>query len=198
MMRLYLVRWPNLSAALVYAHDEEELGTMLDGIADPHSCTFVRVTEPLHVELHFKDGGGDALMGAAAAAAITASVDDGGLQLEASLPDTDASAAFDRWAIGRLFPRAAAVDDALRADGAYERGLSAEEKTQLQTALKRETFDGPVPAGARGRRVGRCHLCADMEQAVRDGRGAVAHEVARQAGTTCLGPNPTAHGEEEA
>ena len=38
-MPIYLVRWPDLSAALVKAGSEEELLDTLDQVANPKGCT---------------------------------------------------------------------------------------------------------------------------------------------------------------
>lgn len=49
-MPLYLVRWPDLSAALVTAEDDDHLRDILDEVADPSSCTWTIYTGPLFVE----------------------------------------------------------------------------------------------------------------------------------------------------
>ena len=47
---VYLVRWPNLSACLVRAHDEHHLKHMLDELADPGSCKWQIYDGPIWVE----------------------------------------------------------------------------------------------------------------------------------------------------
>jgi len=50
-MPLYLVRWPNLSAAFVNAADEDDLVDQLDMLEDPSGCRWMRYRGPLHIEL---------------------------------------------------------------------------------------------------------------------------------------------------
>lgn len=49
-MPLYLVRWPDLSAALVRASSEEELEDVLDEVANPEGCTWSVYRGPLFIE----------------------------------------------------------------------------------------------------------------------------------------------------
>lgn len=49
-MPLYLVRWPNLSAALVKAESEEDLIDKLDQVENPEGCTWKVYKGPLHIE----------------------------------------------------------------------------------------------------------------------------------------------------
>lgn len=49
-MPLYLVRWPNLSAALVRAANEEQLIDILDEIANPDGCTWTVYQGPLFLD----------------------------------------------------------------------------------------------------------------------------------------------------
>ncbi len=51
-MPIYLVRWPNLSAALVRARDDDDLVTRLDELDDPSFCTWQLYTGPLWVEFN--------------------------------------------------------------------------------------------------------------------------------------------------
>jgi hypothetical protein len=53
-MPLYLVRWPDLSAALVKAGSEEELEDMLDEIANPEGCTWSVYRGPLFLEFSLR------------------------------------------------------------------------------------------------------------------------------------------------
>jgi hypothetical protein len=53
---IYLVRWPNLSACLVRAHDERQLKHMLDEIADPGVCEWQVYRGPLWVEFDLPVG----------------------------------------------------------------------------------------------------------------------------------------------
>lgn len=48
---LYLVRWPDLSAALVNARNEDELLDSLDQVSNPEGCTWSVYRGPLHLEL---------------------------------------------------------------------------------------------------------------------------------------------------
>lgn len=48
---VYLVRWPNLSACLVRAHNEQHLKLMLDEIDDPGACQWQIYTGPIWFEL---------------------------------------------------------------------------------------------------------------------------------------------------
>jgi len=65
-MPLYLVRWADLSAALVTAYDEEHLLDVLDEVANPEGCrwteydgpVFVELSLPVDVELEQPDGSG--------------------------------------------------------------------------------------------------------------------------------------------
>jgi hypothetical protein len=49
-MPLYVVRWPNLSAALVRAEDPRELIDILDEISDPDGCTWAEYDGPLFLD----------------------------------------------------------------------------------------------------------------------------------------------------
>ena len=49
-MPLYVVRWPNLSAALVRAEDQRELINILDEISDPNGCTWAEYDGPLFLD----------------------------------------------------------------------------------------------------------------------------------------------------
>jgi hypothetical protein len=49
-MPLYVVRWPNLSAALVRAADEDELVDHLDQLSSPTGCTWRVYNGPIHIE----------------------------------------------------------------------------------------------------------------------------------------------------
>lgn len=49
-MPLYLVRWPDLSAALVKARSEDELIELLDEVANPDACTWSPYRGPLFLE----------------------------------------------------------------------------------------------------------------------------------------------------
>src|SRR2546428_5341402 len=50
-MPLYLVRWANLSAALVNARDEDQLVDILDEVGDPSGAKWQVYRGPLHIEL---------------------------------------------------------------------------------------------------------------------------------------------------
>jgi hypothetical protein len=50
-MPLYLVRWPNFSAALVTARDEADLIDQLDMLEDPSGCRWQVYQGPLHIEI---------------------------------------------------------------------------------------------------------------------------------------------------
>src|SRR5260370_25236363 len=50
-MPLYLVRWANLSAALVNARDEDQLVDILDEVVDPSGAKWQVYRGPLHIEL---------------------------------------------------------------------------------------------------------------------------------------------------
>lgn len=47
---LYLVRWPDLSACIVRARDEDHLMETLDEVADPSECKWSRYDGPLWIE----------------------------------------------------------------------------------------------------------------------------------------------------
>lgn len=49
-MPIYLVRWRNLSAALVRARNEAELVVILDEVDDPSGCTWTVYNGPLFVD----------------------------------------------------------------------------------------------------------------------------------------------------
>jgi len=49
-MPIFLVRWPDLSAALVKAGSEDELIDILDEIANPEGCTWSVYRGPLFIE----------------------------------------------------------------------------------------------------------------------------------------------------
>jgi hypothetical protein len=50
-MPVYLVRWPDLSAALVKAGSEDELIEILDEVGNPDGCTWSIYRGPLFLEL---------------------------------------------------------------------------------------------------------------------------------------------------
>lgn len=50
LMPLYLVRWPDLTAALVKAQFEDELVDILDEVANPEGCTWSVYRGPLFLE----------------------------------------------------------------------------------------------------------------------------------------------------
>jgi hypothetical protein len=52
-MPLYLVRWPNLSAALVKASSEDELIDTLDELSDPTGCTWQVYRGPVWIEFDY-------------------------------------------------------------------------------------------------------------------------------------------------
>jgi hypothetical protein len=47
---LYLVRWPDLSAALVNAKNEDALINILDEVANPEGCTWEKYVGPLFID----------------------------------------------------------------------------------------------------------------------------------------------------
>jgi hypothetical protein len=49
-MKLYLVRWPNLTVSLIAAKDEAELLDTLDEVADAEGCTWKVYKGPLHLD----------------------------------------------------------------------------------------------------------------------------------------------------
>ena len=49
-MPIYLVRWPNLSAALVKAGSEDELIEILDEVGNPDGCTWSPYSGPLFLD----------------------------------------------------------------------------------------------------------------------------------------------------
>jgi hypothetical protein len=49
-MPMYLVRWPDLSAALVSAANEDDLMDVLDQVADPTGCMWTRYRGPVFLE----------------------------------------------------------------------------------------------------------------------------------------------------
>lgn len=49
-MPIYLVRWPDLSASLVRAADEEHLVDILDQVANPEGCEWVVYDGPLAID----------------------------------------------------------------------------------------------------------------------------------------------------
>jgi hypothetical protein len=49
-MPIYLVRWPDLSASLVRARDEEDLVDVLDQVANPDGCEWSVYEGPLFVD----------------------------------------------------------------------------------------------------------------------------------------------------
>jgi hypothetical protein len=49
-MPLYVVRWPNLSAALVRAEDQRELLDILDEIGNPDGCSWAEYDGPLFLD----------------------------------------------------------------------------------------------------------------------------------------------------
>jgi len=49
---MYLVRWPDLSAALVSAANEDDLMDILDEVADPTGSMWTRYRGPVFLEFH--------------------------------------------------------------------------------------------------------------------------------------------------
>jgi len=77
---LYLVRWPNFSAALVRAADEDRLLDILDEVDNPDGCTWTEYEGPLFLDL---------------ALAAQLDVDDGGDDDDDAADDGDGAAAND-------------------------------------------------------------------------------------------------------
>jgi hypothetical protein len=50
-MPLYLVRWPDFSAAFVNARDEDDLVDQLDMLGHPGGCKWKVYRGPLHIEM---------------------------------------------------------------------------------------------------------------------------------------------------
>jgi hypothetical protein len=129
-MPIYLVRWPDLSAALVKAGSEEELVLVLDEVGNAEGCTWSVYRGPLFIELSLparfdlKEGAGQA--GPVRPEDIV--VDDVSALLEGAQPqvalaagDTgaDMSDAIERKAFPHVFRarhsrRAGATEDQLR------------------------------------------------------------------------------------
>lgn len=53
-MPIYIVRWPNLSAALVRARDEDDLLEILDEVGDPSACRWQVYNGPLFINIESK------------------------------------------------------------------------------------------------------------------------------------------------
>ncbi len=51
-MKLYLVRWPDLSCTLVTAHDEDHLGYVLDEVGNPEGCRWTEYDGPVFMDFH--------------------------------------------------------------------------------------------------------------------------------------------------
>ncbi len=51
-MKLYLVRWPDLSCTLVTAHDEDHLGYLLDEVGNPEGCRWTEYDGPVFIDFH--------------------------------------------------------------------------------------------------------------------------------------------------
>ena len=52
-MPLYIVRWPNLSASIVRAEDEDELKYILDEVDDPGGCRWEEYDGPVWVDFEY-------------------------------------------------------------------------------------------------------------------------------------------------
>jgi len=51
-MKLYLVRWPDLSCTLVTACDEDHLGYLLDEVGNPEGCRWTEYDGPVFIDFH--------------------------------------------------------------------------------------------------------------------------------------------------
>jgi hypothetical protein len=51
-MKLYLVRWPDLSCTLVTARDEDHLHYLLDEVGNPEGCRWTEYNGPVFVDFH--------------------------------------------------------------------------------------------------------------------------------------------------
>ena len=51
-MKLYLVRWPDLSCTLVTAHDEDHLAYVLDEVGNPDGCRWTEYDGPVFIDFH--------------------------------------------------------------------------------------------------------------------------------------------------
>jgi hypothetical protein len=136
-MPLYLVRWPNLSACIVRARNNDDLDEILDELADPYDCERQVYNGPLWIEFELpvkmeltrdddkplqRDQIG--LQG----------IDDflknsGGLKMV--MPGTDTGGEMERAVFQRCFPLAwKALDTAL--DGVADAGADPEELDEEQ------------------------------------------------------------------
>jgi len=90
-MPLYLVRWPNLSAALVKASSEDELVDTLDQLSDPTGCTWQVYRGPVWIELELpvrvkEKTGGEALSADQLVVEDVSGLEEG---FQVSIPETD-------------------------------------------------------------------------------------------------------------
>ena len=95
-MPLYLVRWPDFSAAFVNARDEDDLVDQLDMLGDPSGCRWKVYRGPLHIELELpidfeRKNAAESATGAVADRYTVTKVPDelGRSSVEVSIPSTD-------------------------------------------------------------------------------------------------------------
>ena len=138
-MPLYLVRWPNISASIVHAEDEDELCMILDELGDPGAAMWEEYEGPLWVEFNPKwrerESGGF-------------EIDDSefceetgyGEVLRASVAETDTGEQMYRELTKRLFPHLHRAIEQTCASGMSEEAV----KARLREALEREQWQGEL------------------------------------------------------
>ena len=144
-MPIYVVRWPDLSAALVKARSEEELLDILDEVADSTGCTWSVYNGPLFVELELpveykvEDGVGreeerpirpdEVVVGD-----VSALYD---YDLKVSAPDCDTAGEMFEAVEKAAFPEVYAVRRTLRRKGEpSEKALRAAVRAELEVLIK--------------------------------------------------------------
>lgn len=143
--KLYLVRWPDLTAALVRAVDERDLAERLDELGDPGGCMWTEYDGPLWVELELpakvRLKPHDGLPRAADVEVTVEAETVEMLSLRARIPETDTADEFQLAVLRGAFPHVAEVveeADALEdvEDGAEIARLEAAMRADLVPMLQ--------------------------------------------------------------
>ncbi len=150
-MRLFLVRWQNLSLSLVHAADDDALVKIIGDVADPSEVRWWRCRQPFVIDFVLAPRGADARAPGEDPAADAEHVVNEGLTagaidawLRSDVPQNDELA---EWAVQKALPHVFAVLDVARGVAGVESPGGAETLAAVVDALDAEASE--QPAGGR-------------------------------------------------
>lgn len=157
---LYLVRWPDLSVALVHARDEDQLRELLDEVGDVEGCSWAPYRGPLFLELEVPVD--VAFRAGAPATPGPADVELGGVEelvrggprMTARIPACETADRMVDAILERRFPALAdalrSVDDEMQPDVAADLArVDAAVRTELAGTLRRHWREAGTKRSAR-------------------------------------------------